>query len=402
MHPTPLTSLFHRAEALWLPYGPSASPIMLAGAFDHVDLEYAAIRKACALLDQPTRGMLVITGNDRIPFLNRMVTQELKSWPDYTGVRSFWLSRKGRIDADLRLINIPATPSAPARVIVDCDAFAVDRARAGLEAYIIADDVQIADATHTLHRLALHGPGAPAILARFSTHAAGTPVQSLQPGQACIVAINNAEVIVDRWDSTGEVGLELAVPAAHAQEIYETLLQAAHAPEVTASLNPKVHLRPIGWHAYNVARIEAGTPLYMVDFGPDALPAETGVLADRVSFRKGCYLGQEVVARMHALGHPKQMVVSLRLHEAPRPDGQPMRQPQAGAPVYAENPASGEQPVGAVSSSTTSPMLGGEAIALGTVKFKHASPGTKLAVLADGTTLLPARVQPTLASWTRG
>jgi glycine cleavage system aminomethyltransferase T len=105
---------------------------------------------------------------------------------------------------------------------------------------------------------------------------------------------------------------------------------------------------------------------------------------------------------MHALGHPKQVVVSLRLHEAPRPDGQPMRQPQAGAPVFAENPASGEQPVGAVSSSTTSPMLGGEAIALGTVKFKHASPGTKLAVLADGTTLLPATVQPTLASWTRG
>lgn len=407
MHPTPLTTLFNQAEAMWIPYGDEAAgrAVMVAGAFDHVDIEYAAIRKSgsCGLLDQPTRATLTITGSDRVAFLNRMVTQELKGIADFRGVRSFWLSRKGRIDADLRVITLPD------RILLDVDILAAERTRAGLEPYVIADDVQIADSTLTHHRLALHGPGAAAVLDRFTTLSAGVVPTALQPGHACIVNIATSdggkhEIIVDRWDSTGEIGLELTVPSAHAKAIYETLLHAAHenVPGHTGA-NPRPLLRPIGWHAYNIARIEAGTPLYMLDFGPDALPAETGTatLNDRVSCKKGCYLGQEIVARMHALGAPKQTIVSLRLHDAHNVPGQPSRQPDTGSPVFIEKPAQDDQPIGAVSSSTTSPMLSGDAIALATVKTKHATPGTKLSVLIDGTALIPATVQENLASWKR-
>ncbi|MCU0689619.1 MAG: hypothetical protein MUE97_07765 [Phycisphaerales bacterium] len=424
MHPTPLTTIFNQAEAMWLPYvqpgmtEADASTVLVAGAFDHVDLEYASIRKAgcCALLDLPHRATLLVSGADRLAFLNRMITQDVKALGHFRSVRSFWLSRKGRIDADLRVLHLPAMGELPERVLLDVDVHAAERTRKGLEPYIIADDVTITDATASLHRLALHGPGAAMVLERHSTPgmigaasggAAPARVTDLRPGEATIVMIAGQPVIVDRWDSTGDIGLELTVPSSHARAIYESLLAATHAG-VGASADlphpPPPPLRPIGWHAYNIARIEAGTPMFMLDFGTDALPGETGeaTLHDRVSFKKGCYLGQEVVARMHALGQPKQVIVALRLTDAHGIDGQPPRQPDAGAPIFVEPVAADAQPIGAISSSTTAPMLSGAPIALATVKTKHAAPGTKLRVLVDGSALLPAVVQPSLASWARG
>ncbi len=123
-----------------------------------------------------------------------------------------------------------------------------------------------------------------------------------------------------RDDSAGEIGLELIVPASGARAVFELLLTAAHSPDEhqhgapsSDDLVSRVRLRPAGWFAYNIARLEAGTPLYNIDFGPDSLPAETGLLHSRVSFTKGCYLGQEIVARMHARGHPKHTLVPIRM-----------------------------------------------------------------------------------------
>lgn len=173
--PTPLHQLFDHAEARWERYGPSqAAPgagqlpqVDVAALFDFVDIEYAAIRKASALLDQPHRGTLVFTGADRLAFLNRMVTQELKDAKPYQARRAFWLNRKGRIDADMRLIILED------RIIADVDLFAAARAKQTLDAYIISDDVVVQDASQAFHRLALHGPSARSVLASFATPIAG-------------------------------------------------------------------------------------------------------------------------------------------------------------------------------------------------------------------------------------
>ncbi|MCC7406605.1 MAG: aminomethyltransferase family protein, partial [Phycisphaeraceae bacterium] len=139
--------------------------------------------------------------------------------------------------------------------------------------------------------------------------------------------------------------------------------------------------RGIGWMAYNTARIEAGSPLFHVDFGPDSLPHETAILSQAVSFTKGCYLGQEIVARMQSLGHPKRLLVGLRL-----PDD---RLPIAGSQVLTAD----GQVVGAVTSSTLSPLLGQTAIALAVVKWGRHEPGTTLRVAAEGA-IVDARVVP--------
>ena len=129
-----------------------------------------------------------------------------------------------------------------------------------------------------------------------------------------------------------------------------------------------------GWHAFNIARIEAGTPLYYLDFGPDSLPHETGeeTLNDRVSFKKGCYLGQEIVARMHARQQVAKQLVGLRVHA----DALPV----AGAHLFDEK----DNQVGMVTSSTVSPVLSNACIGLGYLKKPFFALGTKVRVAAEG------------------
>ena len=374
-------------------YGPPELGITMVQTYGYVEIEYAAVRKSAALFDWPFRGTIEITGADRHAFLGRMLTQELKNWPMHTARRSFWLNRKGRIDADLRLINLPD------RVIADVDALAATRAVETLSSYAVMDDVAIVDITTTMHRLGLHGPASARLLSLCVPPADAPAALSLERGVALPTSIAGCSVIVDRWDATGEIGLELWCAAADAQAIYTELLVRG-TPE-----NAKPIVRPAGWAAFNIARIEAGTPFYNLDFGPDTLPAETGLLNDRVSFTKGCYLGQEIVARLHALGHPKRVLVGLDIESviAEGPEAFP-RQPETGSLIYAAETsaalAASAQPVGAVTSATLSPMLGNKPVAMAMVKWASSPAGTPLMVDCQAT-LTPAKVHSALNMLTR-
>lgn len=386
-------------------YGPPEAGVTVVQTYGYVEIEYAAIRKGAALFDWPLRGTVEVTGPDRVEFLNRMVTQELKNWPALTSRRSFWLSRKGRIDADLRLMQLPDS------VLMDVDIHAAARAAETLSSYAIMEDVAIKDVSAAWHRLALHGPASARLLAAVAMPQAGPAVAEIAPGQIAQVTIAGHVVFVDRIDACGEIGLELTCRTEHVEAVYTAILERGSHPPA----GEKAVLRPAGWAAYNIARIEAGTPLYMLDFGPDSLPAETGLLADRVSFTKGCYLGQEIVARMKSLGHPKQELVAIDLPVAEQKfagsdgtadaEGELPRQPITGSFVYpggttAETMAAAE-PVGAVTSATLSPMLGNKPICLAMLKHKFAAAGTAVVVDCEST-LVAGSVRPTLAFLQRG
>jgi folate-binding protein YgfZ len=375
---SPLLAMQVNAGATLLPYGPSDSSVRVVGSFVELELEYAAIRKSAALFDQPHRGTLSVSGADRIEFLNRMVTQELKGFDTGQVRRAFWLNRKGRIDADLRLAELGG------RTVADLDIHAVRRAAEGLAGFIIAEDAVIGDESEATHRLAVHGPHAPAI---FET-LAGKPAPP--PNRAVVAAIVGVEVACVRDDICGVPGLELAMPTAGAAAVYTALLGFAH--DAPGPSGPR--LRPIGWHALNIARIEGGTPLYNIDFGSESLPHESGVLRDRVSFRKGCYLGQEVVARMESRGHSKRALVALRCEPA---GGSPLDAPQpaSGSVVFASDSPDAE-PVGVVTSSAPSPLLSLAVVCFAAVKPAHAGPGTRLSVDAEGRRVA-AVVQPSLS-----
>jgi len=413
---SPIMKLHHEAEAALRTYGPpgpdAESTIEMVETFGDLDLEYASLRKHCVLIDQPQRGVLEVTGADRLDFLNRMLTQDLKGMAPFSVRRAFWLNRKGRIDADLRVIDLPR------RTLLDMDAHAVERTIKGLSAYIVAEDVAIRDITAQTHRLALHGPSSLELLrnlAEFATgaDASGPAIPDLVQDRACVVKLAGHEVVVDRDDSTGEIGLELTIPVSGVVGAYQLLVNAGTDQSSGASaLNPsrqtalagRVRLRCAGWHAFNIARIEAGRPLYHLDFTPDALPAESGVFADRVSLTKGCYLGQEIVARMHSRGHPKRLLAALKLDRVIDPATSEPFQPESGALIHLALPDGGAgEAVGVITSSAISPMLGAVPICFAQVKYEHATGGgVGAAVLVTvGATLVNGTLQHGLRFWQR-
>ena len=416
--PTPLLSLHRRSDALMGLYGPAPGGVAVVEAIDPIEVEYAALRTRATLLDRPERAVVEVRGKDAIEYLNRMLTQELRrDFEPYTTKRSFWLSRKGRIDADLRLIRLED------RLLIDLDCFSVPRllkgedGKSGLPSFVFAEDVMFADLSQAMHRLSLHGPAAAAIVAEHTRPLDGPSIDSLTADRACRVMLGPAEIVVDRWDSAGEIGLELTFATEHAELVYQTLSRESVHPglhvgtETPSDFGQAMLATRGGWHGYNLARLESGTALFNLDFGPTSLPHETGreTLLDRVSFKKGCYLGQEVVARMESLGHPKQRLVGLRIERPaalaphiPSPFLVGHDEPQTGSVlVDQDSPDSASTGVvGAITSAGMSPMLGSASVAFAMVKWSHATEGRKLFVQTAGHRL-PATVHESLKFWQR-
>jgi folate-binding protein YgfZ len=340
----------------WMPYGPDAADrcVEVAADLGAPAAEYSAIRRGVGVMDGFTRGTLRVRGADRASFLQRMVTQDLKDLKVGEARESFWLNRKGRVQADLLIAEFGD------EMLVDADRFAAGPAAEELRGFLFSEDVQIEDATDATGRLALHGAAALALL-----QAIGMPVGALESDRSCAkFEVRGMPTSAVRRDLAGVPGVELFLARESVVSMFDALLSAGLPQPV----------RPTGWHAFNVARIEAGSPLFLVDFGREALPHETGLLARRVSFRKGCYLGQEVVARMESLGKPKRRLVGVRMQED--------RLPVAGAEVHAE-PAGGDV-VGSITSSGPAPMLGSACVAFAMLRFAAGEPGTRVRVAAEG------------------
>lgn len=341
-------------EVEYLPFGPAdadGSPTCeIPAAFAEVELEYAAIRSGVAIVDLAHRATVVVRGADRVDFVNRLVTNDLRRAAEGSVVRAFLTNRKGRIDADL-VVGIGAD-----RLVIETLAHDAGAVREALERLVFSEDVVVGSRAETHHSIGLHGPKAAAALRALGL---GAP-----DGRAAWTApLGEAEADILRSDELGVEGYAISVPRAQAPSLWRSLVTYG--------------ARPAGWFAVNTARIEAGTPAFRIDFGPNNLPHETGVLDSRVSFTKGCYPGQEVVARMQNLGKPKQRLVGLRI------DGDLL--PVADAQVFAfvEGGSIGE-PVGVVTSSGLAPMLGAVPVAFAMLASSAYAEGTRVLVNAEG------------------
>ncbi len=353
-----------QSSVAWIPWGDTAE---IAAVIDAFEPEYAAIRSGSAVMDLPQRGVLAVSGAARRDFLQRMVTQDLRALSAGAVTEAFWLNRKGRIDADLLICETGD------RMLIDLPRAVAAATASALTSFVFSEDVTIVDSSESQYRLAVHGPEALEVLG-----AAGIDGTL----RCASLAIAGVEVVAVRRDQCGVLGIELFVPREAVEAVWEAVTGGREGSE---SSNPKS--RPCGWFAYNTARIEGGTPLFEIDFGSASLPHETGVLASRVSFTKGCYLGQEVVARMQSLGKPKQVVCAFRM------DGSEL--PTEGAVVHMDSKPTAE-PIGQVTSSTFSPMLAGAAIGFATLRRQHADAGNAIWIAAEGE-LRRAVVQPSLS-----
>lgn len=318
--------------------------------YGHPLAEYRAGLETAILLDRSHEGRIQLLGPDGPPLLNRMSTNKMVNMADGEGRETLFTNANARIlervmiyhrDDHLLAITEPGRGGA-------FDDF--------IRRHIFFNDnVQPVNITAQTAQLALHGPNADSIMESL---AAG--LSSLPPLFGREITCDGAAVFVARRKNISGTHWLLVMPHEQAEHIYQTVMQAGKS----------FGLLPAGSLTYNTLRIRAGYPAGR-EISQDYLPLEVG-LWDAVSFSKGCYTGQEIIARMESRGRIARTIVSLDM----------TRYVEAPAEIRHEGKAAGT-----LTSSVLAPD--NAVFALAIVKIQAARPGTMLTV---GENAVPAVV----------
>jgi tRNA-modifying protein YgfZ len=311
-----------------------------------LDAQYRQLHEECGMLDRSNRGKLLFTGPDAAEYLQGQLTNDIEALEPGEGCYATLLDRKGHMQADMRVLRASTAgfvshtdiSRSGSFVWVDTEAEGLGAARRHLEMYKVGREVEIADLGDDLAILSLIGPR--------SAEVAGTPPLPEYANEEANVAGIECLAVGTRE------GIELIAPSADTERLREALLGAG-AGEV-------------GAEAAEILRVEAGVPRFGAEMGTATMPAEAGIVEAAVSFTKGCYIGQETVARLHYKGRPNRLLRGLRLDAPAEP----------GALLLLA-----EKEVGSVGTACVSPAHG--PIALAIVR-REAEPGTELAVGEDG------------------
>jgi len=310
----------------------------MATLTDDLAGEYRALKQGCGLIDRSERGKLALTGTERKSFLAGQVTNDIEGLAAGHGCYAAFLTHKGKMLGDLRVLDVEddgGDQPAPALLL--------DTGRATLQAlfdlvrrFKIGYDVELHKRTVQRGLLSLAGPGARAIAG-----AEAVPVDEHfhRPGE---IAGHRVRLIAT------DLGIDVLCEADATEDVRAALVAAG--------------ARPVSEDAAEILRVESGRPRYGVDVDDATIPQEAGLNARAVSFTKGCYVGQETVARLFYRGKPNRHLRGLRLSEPVAP----------GAELRL-----GEKVVGKLTSSLVSPTLGPIALAL---VRREAAPGDTVEV----------------------
>ena len=318
-----------------------ADGIRTVADFGDPAAEHRALVAGCGLVDLGSLEGVRVSGADRRRFLNGYLTSEVAALEPGQGCYGFLTDAKGRVLADA----IVAATEEDYRLLLPPNRR--EAVLAHLRRFVLADRVELEPATGE-DLLGLVGPRAAAAL-----RAAELPAP--QADWSCAVFEEQA-IRVQRLGHRGSPAYAVVVEASQATEWAERLIEAGAVPA--------------GWTALEALRVEAGRPRFGADFGDGNLPQETG-LEDAVSYTKGCYLGQEVVARLHYRGRPQRGLAGLAIDTG--------RPPEPGAALRLK-----EQEVGTLGSAVASLRWPGRILGLAVVHRKAAEPGTKLEISTGG------------------
>ncbi len=326
--------------------------ISLPECFADIEHEYRAVRDAAGLIDLSFRVQVGASGEDRVSFLQGMLSNDVESLQSGQGCPATLLTDQGRIVADLRVYALEDS------LMLDLDARVKDKTVAALERFIIADDVELADLSADQTTIGVQGPLASRLL-----EAAGVSPGLTEDCQHAAARLAETAVRVVRVSETGQDGYAILVPRPQAEAVWQTLIEAGR----------PLGACPVGLGALNMLRIEAGIPWYGVDMDEDRIVLEVG-LDHALSFNKGCYLGQEVVERASARGRVNRKLSGLLV--------QGTEPPQSGDKLFSDT-----REVGWITSAILSPRFG-RPIALGYVRREHLEPGTQLRIDRNGTPMI--------------
>ena len=287
----------------------------------------------------PDRGGIDVTGSERVRWLDGMVTQDVAGIPTGGAAPAFVLTHQGRIVSDVWIWAFED------RLHLDLERAAVAPVITHLDRFIIADDVTLTDTSGRLARWTLEGAGAARALAEAL---GGDPADDFSGGER---DVGGFPVTIVAHGLIEASGAQLMAPA-EAREAVDAALSSTGAAAWTAA-------------DFEARRIERGIPWYGKELDPSVLPAE--VRQDRaISTTKGCYAGQEVVARMRSRARVANLLVALHFDSAGA-------LPEAGSELTIEGRKVGEL-------TSVAPRPGAAGLGLGYVKAAHAEPGTEVDV----------------------
>jgi tRNA-modifying protein YgfZ len=254
--------------------------------------EYDALAGGCGFYPLTNWTVVTLLGADRQNFLHNMCTNDLRTLSSGEGCESFCTDVKGKIVAHLYVLLredhlvLVTVPGQAERII------------SHLDRYIIREDVQLADESHAQAWTVLAGPRSPAVLG-------GPPITLERPWQNATCVLGGLVCVLVRFALPGREAYLVGISRGQDAELRRVLCEAG----ATAC----------GEEAWNSLRVESGLPLFGVDFDHSHLPQEVARNAQAISFTKGCYLGQETIARIDALGHVNKQLATLKFAESAWP-----------------------------------------------------------------------------------
>jgi folate-binding protein YgfZ len=318
--------------------------VRLPAHFGDVGREWRAASGGAGVYVAGFRSAIAATGEDRVTFLQGMLSNDVKALAAGQGTYAAFLTQQGKLVSDLRVY------AEPDRLLLDVLAWRRATLQEGLEKFIVADDVELTAPDGEEFLLGVEGP-----MARAATsEALGIDALPEAPYAHIRTEFEGAPLLVIAVSEIERSGILLCGPPRIAPALFAACVEAG--------------AQPIGMQALDTLRVESGVPWAGVDMDDTTLIMETGRTA-ALSFTKGCYLGQEVVERIAARGHVNRQLTGVIL------DGDAI--PAAGARLLADG-----REVGYVTSAVRSQALE-RPIALAIVQSKHSSPGERVVVQTD-------------------
>ncbi|HYG80245.1 MAG TPA: aminomethyltransferase family protein [Pyrinomonadaceae bacterium] len=312
--------------------------------------EYATVRGGGAgLSDLSARGRIEVCGSEAVPFLNGLVTNDVKALAEGAWMTAAFPNAQGRLVALTRVLRLGQD-----RFLFDTEAVARERVLKTLGRFTLAGDFRVRDLTDETALVTVQGARSAEILRT-----------ALGPGAA-----ETARGLVHTEGEWGGRPLYVMRATHTAEDGFDLIVGGASAPSLWAALSA-AGARPVGADALEVLRVEAGVARHGVDMDETNVVLEAAP-DDAVSFTKGCYIGQEIIARIHWRGHVAKRLAGLAFDA--RADAK--RDDKVTTPDG--------QVIGRLTSVAFSPALN-RTVALAYVKYDYLAPGTEVRVVGGGT-----------------
>lgn len=292
----PLELEFHsRLGAIW----DRANNIPLVVNYREIYDEYRFLIEGCGVLDMSARGRICIVGKDRVGFLHGQVTNDVKALKAGQGCYAALLNVKGKMESDLNIWMLEN------EILLDFEPGLTAKLIERLNRYIIAEDVEVEDVSKVYAHITLCGPRCGEVLSALS------PAIRLPPSNARIQAIHAShEHLGEAYISTHLMGNtflhSLFVPVEHHVPLLESIQEIIQARQAGGW---------VGQRAFQTLRTELGVPRFGVEMDSTHLPPEAGLEAAAISYSKGCYIGQEIIARMRTYGQASKRLCGFVLSD---------------------------------------------------------------------------------------